>query len=30
MGELVKVRNADSSRIIVCKIMPDGSVEPAL
>ncbi len=30
MGELVKVRNADSSRVILCKIMPDGSVEPAL
>ncbi len=30
LGELVKVRNADSSRIIVCRIMPDGSVEPAL
>jgi len=30
MGELVKVRNADSSRVILCRIMPDGSVEPAL
>ena len=30
MGEFVKVRNADSSRVILCKIMPDGSVEPAL
>ncbi len=29
-GELVKVRNSDSSRVIVCKVMPDGSVEPAL
>ena len=29
-GELVKVRNADSSRIIVCRVMPDGSVEPAM
>ncbi len=29
-GEYVKVRNADSSRVIVCKVMPDGSVEPAL
>lgn len=30
LGELVKVRNTDSSRVILCKIMPDGSVEPAL
>lgn len=29
-GEYVKVRNADSHRVIVCKVMPDGSVEPAL
>lgn len=29
-GEYVKVRNADSRRVIVCKVMPDGSVEPAL
>lgn len=29
-GELVKVRNADSSRIIVCKVTADGSVEPVM
>jgi len=29
-GEYVKVRNADSSRIIVCKVNADGSVEPIL
>lgn len=29
-GEYIKVRNADSHRVIVCKIAPDGSVEPAL
>jgi flagellar basal body P-ring formation protein FlgA len=27
-GEAVKVRNADSSRIIVCKVNMDGTVEP--
>jgi flagella basal body P-ring formation protein FlgA len=29
-GEAVKVRNADSSRIIVCKVNSDGTVEPVL
>ncbi len=29
-GEPVKVRNVDSSRIIVCKVNPDGTVEPVL
>lgn len=29
-GEYVKVRNADSSRVIVCKVNADGSVEPML
>jgi flagella basal body P-ring formation protein FlgA len=29
-GEYIKVRNADSYRVIVCKVMPDGSVEPVL
>jgi flagella basal body P-ring formation protein FlgA len=29
-GEAVKVRNADSSRIIVCKVNADGTVEPVL
>lgn len=29
-GEAVKVRNADSSRIIVCKVNTDGTVEPIL
>jgi flagella basal body P-ring formation protein FlgA len=29
-GEYVKVRNADSSRIIVCKVNADGTVEPVL
>jgi flagella basal body P-ring formation protein FlgA len=29
-GDYVKVRNADSSRIIICKVSPDGSVEPML
>lgn len=29
-GEYVKVRNADSHRTIVCRVMSDGSVEPAL
>ncbi len=28
-GEYVKVRNVDSSRVIVCKVSPDGTVEPA-
>lgn len=30
IGEYVKVRNTDSSRVIVCKVNPDGSVEPML
>jgi flagella basal body P-ring formation protein FlgA len=29
-GEFVKVRNADSSRIIICKVNTDGTVEPML
>jgi flagella basal body P-ring formation protein FlgA len=29
-GALVKVRNADSSRVIVCKVNADGTVEPML
>jgi flagella basal body P-ring formation protein FlgA len=29
-GEYVKVRNADSSRIIICKVNGDGTVEPML
>jgi flagellar basal body P-ring formation protein FlgA len=29
-GEPVKVRNVDSSRIIVCKVNTDGTVEPVL
>jgi flagella basal body P-ring formation protein FlgA len=29
-GEYVKVRNADSSRVIVCKVNADGTVEPML
>ncbi|MEN6576851.1 MAG: flagellar basal body P-ring formation chaperone FlgA [Phycisphaerales bacterium] len=29
-GEYVKVRNADSSRVIVCKVNADGTVEPIL
>jgi len=29
-GELVKVRNADSSRVIMCKVNADGTVEPVL
>ena len=29
-GESVKVRNADSNRIIVCKVNADGTVEPVL
>ena len=29
-GEPVKVRNADSSRVIVCKVNADGTVEPVL
>jgi len=29
-GDCVKVRNADSSRVIVCKVNADGSVEPML
>ncbi len=30
IGEYVKVRNTDSSRIIVCKVNADGTVEPML
>ncbi len=30
IGECVKVRNADSSRVIVCKVNADGTVEPVL
>ncbi|MBP7051099.1 MAG: flagellar basal body P-ring formation protein FlgA [Phycisphaerae bacterium] len=29
-GECVKVRNADSNRVIVCKVNADGTVEPVL
>jgi len=29
-GEYVKVRNADSSRVVLCKVNPDGTVEPML
>ncbi len=29
-GEFVKVRNTDSSRVIVCKVNADGTVEPML
>jgi flagellar basal body P-ring formation protein FlgA len=29
-GEYVKVRNTDSNRVIVCKVNPDGTVEPML
>jgi flagella basal body P-ring formation protein FlgA len=29
-GEYVKVRNTDSRRVIVCKVNPDGTVEPML
>ena len=29
-GEYVKVRNTDSSRVIVCKVNADGTVEPML
>jgi flagellar basal body P-ring formation protein FlgA len=29
-GELVKVRNTDSTRVIVCKVNADGTVEPVL
>ena len=29
-GDLVKVKNADSSRVVVCKVNADGTVEPAL
>jgi flagella basal body P-ring formation protein FlgA len=29
-GDYVKVRNADSSRVIVCKVNADGTVEPIL
>jgi len=30
VGEYVRVRNADSSRIVICKVNADGSVEPTL
>ncbi len=30
VGEIVKVRNIDSNRIILCKVRLDGSVEPAM
>ncbi len=29
-GEFVKVRNADSSRVVLCKVNTDGTVEPML
>lgn len=29
-GEYVRVRNADSSRVVVCKVNADGTVEPTL
>ncbi len=29
-GEYVKVRNADSSRVVLCKVNTDGTVEPML
>jgi len=29
-GEFVKVRNADSNRVIICKVSADGTVEPML
>lgn len=29
-GDLVKVKNADSSRVVVCKVNADGTVEPSL
>jgi flagella basal body P-ring formation protein FlgA len=29
-GEYVKVRNADSNRVIICKVNTDGTVEPML
>lgn len=29
-GEYVKVRNLDSSRVVLCKVNPDGTVEPML
>lgn len=29
-GETIKVRNDDSRRVIVCKVNPDGTVEPVL
>ena len=29
-GELVKVRNADSRRVILCRVKNDGTVEPIL
>lgn len=30
VGDLVKVKNADSNRVIVCKVNADGTVEPTL
>ena len=29
-GDYVKVRNADSSRVVLCKVNTDGTVEPML
>ena len=29
-GDIIKVKNLDSKRIIHCKIMSDGTVEPIL
>jgi len=29
-GEIVRVRNADSSRVVLCKVNTDGTVEPML
>ncbi|MCU0914474.1 MAG: flagellar basal body P-ring formation chaperone FlgA [Planctomycetes bacterium] len=29
-GEYVRVRNADSSRVVICRVNADGSVEPTL
>ena len=30
VGETIKVRNVDSNRIILCKVRPDGTVEPVI
>ena len=30
VGESLKVRNVDSRRVIICKVKPDGTVEPML